>query len=112
MFNKLQTDTPEASYINRQLSDKSAALILLKFMQQASRFNMVKGNPKGISEHFGVVVGDFHLGIRKLKNLDFVRKYTKHEYMLNPDISFNGDDKQYFIVKHMWDTQTSKGLRG
>jgi len=24
---------------------------------------------------------------------------------------FNGNDKQYFIVKHMWDTQTSKGLR-
>tara|TARA_R110002096_G_scaffold375890_2_gene569603 strand:+ start:278 stop:616 length:339 start_codon:yes stop_codon:yes gene_type:complete len=111
MFNKLQTDTPEASYVNRQLTDKSAALILLKLMQQANRFNIVKGNPKGISAHFGIVVGDFHLGIRKLKKIDFVRKYTKHEYMLNPDLAFNGDDKQYFIVKHMWNTQTSKGLR-
>ena len=33
------------------------------------------------------------------------------EYMLNPDIMFNGNDRQYFIVKHMWDTQTSTGLR-
>jgi 5-methylcytosine-specific restriction endonuclease McrBC GTP-binding regulatory subunit McrB len=111
MFNKLQTDTPEASYVNRQLTDKSAALILLKLMQQANRFNIVKGNPKGISTHFGIVIGDFHLGIRNLKKIDFVRKYTKHEYMLNPDLAFNGDDKQYFIVKHMWNTQTSKGLR-
>tara|TARA_R110002096_G_scaffold236501_1_gene427208 strand:+ start:1724 stop:2062 length:339 start_codon:yes stop_codon:yes gene_type:complete len=111
MFNKLQTGTPEASYINRQLTDKSAALILLKLMQQASRFNIIKGNPKGISQHFGITAGDFHLGIRSLKKMDFVRKYTKHEYMLNPDVSFNGDDKQYFIVKHMWATQTSVGLR-
>lgn len=111
MFNKLQTDTPEANYVNRQLTDKSAALILLKFLQQANRFNIIKGNPKGIAEYFGIRVGDFHTGIRELKKMDFVRKYTKYEYMLNPDIAFNGDDKQYFILKHIWNTQTSKGLR-
>jgi len=54
---------------------------------------------------------DFHRGLRVLKKSDFIRKYTKKEYMLNPDVMFNGNDKQYFIVKHMWDTQTSRGLR-
>ncbi len=112
MFNKLQVDTKEAAYINRQLSEKTAALVLLKMMYQANKFNIIRGNPKGISEYFGIGIGDFHLGIRKLKKIDFIRKYTKHEYMLNPDVSFNGDDRQYYIVKHMWDTQTSVGLRG
>ena len=82
MFNKLQTDTPEANYVNRQLTNKSAALILLKFLQQANRFNIIKGNPNGIAEYFGIRVGDFHTGIRELKKMDFVRKYTKYELSL------------------------------
>ena len=111
MFNKLQTDTTQAEFVHRQLTDKSAALILLKLMQQVNSYNIVKGNPVGIAKHFGIVIRDFHTGIRSLKKLDFVRKYTKYEYMLNPELSFNGDDRQYFIVKHMWDTQTNRGLR-
>lgn len=111
MFNKLQLQTPQASFIHKQLTNKAAALLLLKFLQEASKINVIKGNPVGLAKHFGIALRDFNLGVRELKKLDFVRKYTKHEYMLNPDISFNGDDKQYYIIKYMWDTQTSKGLR-
>ena len=72
---------------------------------------MVVGTPKTICQKSGMSLHDFHRGLRTLKKSDFIRKYTKKEYMLNPDVMFNGNDRQYFIIKHMWDTQTSKGLR-
>jgi hypothetical protein len=73
--------------------------------------NMVVGTPEKIAQMTGITLRDFSVGVRALKKCDLIRKYTKKEYMLNPDVMFNGNDKQYFIVKHMWDTQTSKGLR-
>ena len=89
-----------------------AAGVLFKRMYQINRVNMVVGTPAKIADEAGITLHDFHRGLRTLKKCDFIRKFTKKEYMLNPDIMFNGNDRQYFIVKHMWDTQTSRGLRG
>lgn len=111
MFNKFQLGTQPTTFLANAKLDKSAALVLLKLMCHLNKMNMVVGTPKGISDMSGMTVGDFSTGIRVLKRCDLVRKYTKKEYMLNPDIMFNGDDRQYFIIKHMWDTQTGRGLR-
>ena len=111
MFNKLQLGTQPANLIANSRLSSDAALVLLKLMYQINRVNMVVGTPKLISKTVGITLHDFHRGMRALKKADFVRKYTKKEYMLNPDVLFNGNDKQYYIVKHMWDTQTSRGLR-
>ena len=111
MFNKFQLGTQPANFLAGNKLNSTAALVLLKMMYHINRVNMVIGTPKGISEMSGMTLGDFSVGIRDLKKCDLIRKYTKKEYMLNPDVMFNGNDKQYFIVKHMWDTQTSKGLR-
>ena len=111
MFNKFQLGTQPATFLAKNKLNSSAALVLLKMMYHINRINMVIGTPKDISKTIGVTIGDFTVGVRALKKCDLIRKYTKKEYMLNPDVMFNGNDKQYFIVKHMWDTQTSKGLR-
>ncbi len=111
MFNKLQLGTQPASLLAKTKLTSSAALVLLKMMYHINRMNMVIGTPATISKMSGVRLHDFHRGLRGLKKLDFIRKYTKKEYMLNPDVMFNGDDKRYYVVKHMWDTQTSKGLK-
>ena len=111
MFNKFQLGTQPANFLAKTKLNSAAALVLLKIMYHINRVNMVIGTPKSISETAGMTLGDFSVGIRSLKKCDLVRKYTKKEYMLNPDVMFNGNDKQYFIVKHMWDTQTSRGLR-
>ena len=111
MFNKFQLGTQPATFLANNKLGSAAALVLLKMMYHINRVNMVIGTPKGISEKAGITLGDFSVGVRDLKKCDLIRKYTKKEYMLNPDVMFNGNDKQYFIVKHMWDTQTSKGLR-
>ena len=111
MFNKFQLGTAPATLLANNKLSSDAALVLLKMMYKINRVNMVKGTPATISEAAGITLHDFHRGLRVLKKSDFIRKYTKKEYMLNPDIMFNGNDRQYFIVKHMWDTQTSTGLR-
>ncbi len=111
MFNKLVIGSRAANYIAKTCSDKSTMLVLIKLMYSINRMNIVVGTPKSISASSGITIGDFSSGVRGLKKLDFVRKYTKREYMLNPEVVFNGDDRQFYIVKHMWDTQTSRGLR-
>ena len=111
MFNKLQLGTQPAAMLSKARLNKAGALVLLKMMYHINRVNIVEGTPADVAKMAGVTIGDFHVGVRSLKQTDFIRKYTKKEYMLNPDIMFNGNDRQYFIVKHMWDTQTSKGLR-
>jgi len=111
MFNKFQLGTQPAAFLAKNKLSSSSALVLLKMMYHINRVNMVIGTPEKIAEMAGITLRDFSVGVRALKKCDLIRKYTKKEYMLNPDVMFNGNDKQYFIVKHMWDTQTSKGLR-
>ena len=111
MFNKFQLGTQPATFLARNKLSSSSALVLLKMMYHINRVNMVIGTPEKIAKMAGITLRDFSVGVRALKKCDLIRKYTKKEYMLNPDVMFNGNDKQYFIVKHMWDTQTSKGLR-
>ena len=86
MFNKLQLGTQPASLLAKTKLSSSAALVLLKMMYHVNRMNMVVGTPETISDMSGVRLHDFHRGLRALKKLDFIRKYTKKEYMLNPDV--------------------------
>ena len=111
MFNKFQLGTHPAVFLAKNKLSSSSALVLLKMMYHINRMNMVVGTPEKIAQMTGITLRDFSVGVRALKKCDLIRKYTKKEYMLNPDVMFNGNDRQYFIVKHMWDTQTSKGLR-
>ena len=110
MFNKFQLSTRAADFLAKERIGSTAALVLLKMMYHVNRVNIVVGAPKEIYAMYKVTLGDFSAGIRDLKKCDLIRKYTKKEYMLNPDVMFNGNDKKYFVVKHMWDTQTSRGL--
>ena len=111
MFNKLQLNSHAALHVAKGDLPNSAGLVLLKLMYQINRNNIIAGTPESISKKAGSNLHIFNRGLRALKQLDFIRKYTKKEYMLNPDVLFNGTDKQYYIVKHMWDTQTTKGIR-
>jgi len=112
MFNKLQLTSHAALHVAKANLPNTAGLVLLKLMYQINRNNIIEGTPESISKKAGGNLHIFNRGLRTLKQLDFIRKYTKKEYMLNPDILFNGTDKQYYVVKHMWDTQTTKGMRG
>lgn len=111
MFNKLQLNSHAALHVAKGDLPNSAGLVLLKLMYQINRNNIIVGTPESISKKAGSNLHIFNRGLHALKQLDFIRKYTKKEYMLNPDVLFNGTDKQYYVVKHMWDTQTTTGIR-
>ena len=111
MFHKFQTTTDTAQALATQRVEGPAAMVLLKLMSRMNHSNMVKGTPKELSTYWNLTLGEFTLGIRGLKGLDIIRKYTKQEYMLNPDIMYNGDDQRYYILKVMWDGQTTRGFR-
>jgi hypothetical protein len=111
MFNKIQTDTSESEDLVKSKISGSAAAVLVKFMFSVNKINMVKGTPDILCKQWKITPWEFKCGIKDLKKQNLIRKYTAKEYMLNPDISYNGDDKRYYIIKHMWDKQTSIGLR-
>jgi len=112
MFNKFRVDTEEAKFLASQPIDAAATLILVKFMGNMNKFNMIKGSPRQVMDRMGITQWEFNHGMRALKKLGFIRKYTKTEYMVNPALMFNGDDQQYYSVRYMWETQTIKSSKG
>ena len=81
MFNKFQLGTEPANFLAKNNMSSDAALVLLKIMYQINRVNMVVGTPKIICDKSGMTLHDFHRGLRALKKSDFIRKYTKKEYI-------------------------------
>ena len=74
MFNKLQLGTQPATFLAKAKLNRAGALVLLKIMYHINRVNMVIGTPTEIAKLAGITARDFHLGIRSLKQLDFIRK--------------------------------------
>jgi len=111
MFNKLSQHTVAADTIRKGRLKGSAAIILLKMLYSVNKNNIMLGTPQTICAQVSITEWEFKQGIKSLKKQSIIRKYTAREYMLNPDISYNGDDKRYWILKHMWNTQTSTGLK-
>lgn len=111
MFNKLQLNN-SLSRIARSSACKGPAVqILHHFVYSMNKINVLQGSPEELAKQCHLKILQFNLGIKNLKELSIVRKYTKREYMLNPDYAYNGDDKRYYIIKSMWDNQTTTGLR-
>lgn len=111
MFNKLQLDNSISRAAQSPACSGPAVQILHHFVHDMNKVNMVHGSPAELAKQCHMKILQFNLGIKNLKQLNILRKYTKREYMLNPDYAYNGDDKRYFIIKSMWDMQTTSGLR-
>jgi len=87
------------------------AKLFARFVFNINKQNIVKGTPETIIKSTNITAWEFKVGIKELKRYNIIRKYTAKEYMLNPDVSYNGDDRRYYVLKHMWDTQTTTGLK-
>ena len=111
MFNKLKQDTIEADTLRNGKLGGPAAIVFVKMLFSVNQNNIVQGTPEEITRDAKMTDWEFKLGIKNLKKKNIIRKYTAKEYMLNPDISYNGPDARYYILKHMWDTQTTSGLK-
>ena len=110
-FNKFITKNSQSKFMHKRFDDKAAALIIIKLWHSMDKYNIVSGTPESLSTEFGITMWDFKAGIKGLKQLGLIRKYSKKEYMISPDSMFNGNEQQYWLIKARWDTQTTQGLR-
>ena len=72
---------------------------------------LVKGPPEVVSQLIGVNVSNFCLAVRELKRMGLVRKYSRWEYMVNPEcreIDSIRDEEQ---LMYMWKKDSISGLR-
>ena len=72
---------------------------------------LVKGPPETISQLIGVNVSNFCLAVRELKRMGLIRKYSRWEYMVNPEcreIDSIRDEEQ---LMYMWKKDSISGLR-
>jgi len=72
---------------------------------------LVKGPPEVVSKLIGVSVSNFCLAVRELKRMGLVRKYSRWEYMVNPEcreIDSIRDEEQ---LMYMWEKDSISGLR-
>ena len=72
---------------------------------------LVKGSPEVVSKLIAVNVSNFCLAVRELKRMGLVRKYSRWEYMVNPEcreIDSIRDEEQ---LMYMWKKDSISGLR-
>ena len=72
---------------------------------------LVKGSPEVISELIKVNVSNFCLAVRKLKKMGLVRKYSRWEYMINPECREIDNIRDKEQLMHMWNKDSTDGLR-
>ena len=89
---------------------KAYGVFIRLFLAVDSRM-LVKGSPGVVSKLIGVNVSNFCLAVRELKRMGLVRKYSRWEYMVNPEcreIDSIRDEEQ---LMYMWKKDSISGLR-
>ena len=89
---------------------KSYGVFIRLFLVVDNRM-LVKGSPEVVSKLIEVSVSNFCLAVRELKRMGLVRKYSRWEYMVNPEcreIDSIRDEEQ---LMYMWEKDSINGLR-
>ena len=89
---------------------KAYGVFIRLFLVVDSRM-LVKGSPKVISKLISVNVRNFCLAVRELKRMGLVRKYSRWEYMINPECKKIDDIRDEEQLMHMWKKDSIDGLR-
>ena len=72
---------------------------------------LVKGSPEAVSKLIAVNVRNFCLAVRELKRMGLVRKYSRWEYMINPECREINNIRDEEQLLHMWKKDSIDGLR-
>ena len=91
--------------------DVKAYGVFIRLFLAVDNRMLVKGSPGVVSKLIGVNVSNFCLAVRELKRMGLVRKYSRWEYMINPEcreIDSIRDEKQ---LMYMWEKDSISGLR-
>ena len=91
--------------------DIKAYGVFIRLFLAANNRMLVKGSPEVISELIKVNVSNFCLAVRKLKKMGLVRKYSRWEYMINPECREIDNIRDKEQLMHMWVKDSVNGLR-
>ena len=91
--------------------DIKAYGVFIRLFLAANNRMLVKGSPEVISELIKVNVSNFCLAVRKLKKMGLVRKYSRWEYMINPECREINNIRDKEQLMHMWVKDSVNGLR-
>ena len=72
---------------------------------------LVKGSPETVSQLIKVNVSNFCLAVRELKRMGLIRKYSRWEYMVNPECREIDSIKDEEQLMYMWEKDSISGLR-
>ena len=91
--------------------DIKAYGVFIRLFLAADNRMLVKGSPEVISKLIAVNVSNFCLAVRELKRMELVRKYSRWEYMINPECKKIDDIRDEEQLMHMWNKDSTDGLR-
>jgi hypothetical protein len=87
----------------RRIKTKDAFKLYLYFLDKVSKNNFINGTYEDFSIETGIHKGNISRVMKELISLNIIKKIRPSSYLLNPDISYEGGEKMYYVVKYKWD---------
>jgi len=91
--------------------DVKAYGVFIRLFLAVDNRMLVKGSPGIVSKLIEVNVSNFCLAVRELKRMGLVRKYSRWEYMVNPECREIDSIKDEEQLMYMWKKDSISGLR-
>ena len=92
-------------------ADVKAYGVFIRLFLVVDNRMLVKGSPGVVSKLIGVNVSNFCLAVRELKRMGLVRKYSRWEYMVNPECREIDNIRDEEQLMYMWKKDSISGLR-
>ena len=92
-------------------ADVKAYGVFIRLFLVVDQRMLVKGSPETVSKLIEVNVSNFCLAVRELKRMGLVRKYSRWEYMVNPECREIDSIKNKEQLMYMWEKDSISGLR-
>ena len=92
-------------------ADVKAYGVFIRLFLAVDQRMLVKGSPETVSKLIEVNVSNFCLAVRELKRMGLVRKYSRWEYMVNPECREIGSIRDEEQLMYMWEKDSISGLR-
>lgn len=92
-------------------ADVKAYGVFIRLFLVVDQRMLVKGSPETVSKLIEVNISNFCLAVRELKRMGLVRKYSRWEYMVNPECREIDSIKNKEQLMYMWEKDSISGLR-
>ena len=92
-------------------TDVKAYGVFIRLLLVVDNRMLVKGSPGAVSKLIAVNVSNFCLAVRELKKMGLIRKYSRWEYMINPECKEIDNIRDKEQLMHMWKRDSTNGLR-